>query len=105
MIMSLVNSRWLDADLLRRAHFSGEHVGILRASIACRLNESRFTESRCPKFRKEGAALFGSGDSSEPICFARLELPQIKLPSVSTRQRRRIPSGARRAPIPQNFRP
>jgi hypothetical protein len=57
--------------LLRRVHFSGEHVGIFRASIARRPNDNRFTESGGSKFCKEGAAFLGSSDSSEPILFAR----------------------------------
>jgi hypothetical protein len=62
------------AELLPRVHFSGEHVGIFRASIARRPNDNRFAESGGSKFRKEGTALLGSGDSSEPILFAGLNL-------------------------------
>jgi hypothetical protein len=58
-------------DLFTRAHFSGEHIGIFRTSIARRPNDDRFTESGGSKLRKKGAAFLGSSDSSEPILFAR----------------------------------
>lgn len=57
------------ADLFPRTDLSGEHVGIFRTR---RPNDDRFTESCGSKFRKEGAALLGSGDSSEPVFVARL---------------------------------
>jgi hypothetical protein len=60
------------AVLLCRTHFSREHVGIFRASIARRPNDDRFTEAGGSKLRKKGAAFLGSSDSSEPILFARL---------------------------------
>lgn len=50
-----------------RTHFCGKHPWIAGARIARRSKQYRFAEASRPKLIKEGAAFFGSGDSSEPI--------------------------------------
>jgi hypothetical protein len=51
-----------------------QDLEIFGSSVAQRAQQLYFGKASGPKFIKEGATFFGSGNSGEPVCLARLYL-------------------------------